>query len=229
VTKKRSGRRAHVLPGDGQGEFFYLDKDGKRQDAELHAELLGDDTCPWDLHDEDLDRIAVMTDKELDRFLEQRQAAGAQEGTEAGLHAGPVGCDATASSDRRAAVNLAWVARKRETSGRQAKAAGRYPRTVTADDITRWRAVPSTLDLPVVGDWLPKGYGFSDKHWHVELSMDQPGQRTPEDLELICTSIADFVEAITPGLAYGIRIQVRPAWCAVQEFIPPVAQTRGSQ
>jgi len=42
-------------------ELFHRDKNGKKQDAALHAEILGDDSMPWDL---DLEAFAAMTPDE---------------------------------------------------------------------------------------------------------------------------------------------------------------------
>ena len=50
----------------GGTELFYRDKDGKRQDAALHAAILGDDTMPWDL---DLEAFAEMTSEEQEAHL----------------------------------------------------------------------------------------------------------------------------------------------------------------
>jgi len=63
-------------PAEPTGELFYLDTDGKRQDAALHAELLGDDECDWDV---DLDEIASMSEEELARYLESKYAPASLE------------------------------------------------------------------------------------------------------------------------------------------------------
>ncbi len=56
-----------VVPaGTGGAEVFYIDKDGKKQDAALHAEMLADDIRPWDIHGEDLEG---MTEEEIEAFL----------------------------------------------------------------------------------------------------------------------------------------------------------------
>jgi len=54
-------------PKGGQ-ELFYRDKDGKKQDAALHAEILGDDTMPWDL---DLEAFGKMTPAEQEAYLKK--------------------------------------------------------------------------------------------------------------------------------------------------------------
>ena len=50
----------------GGTELFFLDKDGKKQDAGLHGEILGDDKMPWDL---DLDNYSKMTPAEQEAYL----------------------------------------------------------------------------------------------------------------------------------------------------------------
>ena len=50
----------------GGTELFSLDKDGKKQDAGLHGEILGDDKMPWDL---DLDKYSKMTPAEQAAYL----------------------------------------------------------------------------------------------------------------------------------------------------------------
>ena len=50
----------------GGTELFSLDKDGKKQDAGLHGEILGDDAMPWDL---DLDKLSKMTPTEQEAYL----------------------------------------------------------------------------------------------------------------------------------------------------------------
>lgn len=66
-------KKALTPPGETGGtELFYRDANGKKQDASLHAELLGSDVCEWDV---DLDTIADMNDEQLDRYLEQKQRA----------------------------------------------------------------------------------------------------------------------------------------------------------
>ena len=52
--------------GRASNEMFSLDKDGKKQDAGLHGEILGDDTMPWDL---DLDKFGKMTPAEQEAYL----------------------------------------------------------------------------------------------------------------------------------------------------------------
>jgi hypothetical protein len=54
-------------PKGGQ-ELFYRDKDGKKQDAALHAEILGNDAMPWDL---DLDAFGKMTPAEQEVYLKK--------------------------------------------------------------------------------------------------------------------------------------------------------------
>ena len=46
-------------------EFYYVDKDGKKQDAELHQELLGDDDTVY-LSPE---RLARYTPDEIERLF----------------------------------------------------------------------------------------------------------------------------------------------------------------
>ena len=53
-------------PTKGGTELFYLDKDGKKQDAALHAEILGDDVMPWDL---DLALFSEMSPAEQEVYL----------------------------------------------------------------------------------------------------------------------------------------------------------------
>ena len=52
--------------GKTSNEMFYFDEDGKKQDAALHAEILGDDTMPWDL---DLDKLGKMNPVEQKAYL----------------------------------------------------------------------------------------------------------------------------------------------------------------
>ena len=47
-------------------EMFYLDENGKKQDAGLHQEMLGDDKMPWDL---DLEKFSTMTPEEQEAYL----------------------------------------------------------------------------------------------------------------------------------------------------------------
>ena len=52
----------------GGTELFYRDRNGKKQDAALHAEILGDDTMPWDL---DLEAFAEMTTEDQQASLKR--------------------------------------------------------------------------------------------------------------------------------------------------------------
>lgn len=61
-----------MTPPSGR-ELYYEDRNGKKRDGRLHADLLKDDRTPWDLDEVALERIADMSDEELDRYLEQKQ------------------------------------------------------------------------------------------------------------------------------------------------------------
>jgi hypothetical protein len=52
----------------GGTELFYRGKNGRKQDAALHAEILGDDTMPWDL---DLEAFAEMTPEDQQAYLKR--------------------------------------------------------------------------------------------------------------------------------------------------------------
>ena len=52
----------------GGSELFYRDKNGKKHDAALHAEILGEDSMPWDL---DLEAIAKMMPEEQEAQLKR--------------------------------------------------------------------------------------------------------------------------------------------------------------
>lgn len=76
-SEARNPGRGESMSSEGKdtkrtgGELFYLDKNGKKQDAELHAEILGDDECLWDI---DLGAFAKMTPDEQDAYLKRRDA-----------------------------------------------------------------------------------------------------------------------------------------------------------
>ena len=109
---------------------------------------------------------------------------------------------------------------------RQAKAAGRYPRVVSEADIARFRADPAALNLPVIGQWQPRGYRWLNEHW-VDLRATEPGARTEDDeaLKMLTMTVAEFVDLMTPGHAYGI-VQDQPNWESVAEFEPPPARQK---
>ena len=57
----------------GGSELFYRDKvDGKKQDAALHAEILGNDSMLWDL---DLEFFAEMTPADQQAYLKRLEDA----------------------------------------------------------------------------------------------------------------------------------------------------------
>lgn len=104
---------------------------------------------------------------------------------------------------------------------RGAEAAGRYPLVVSAADIERFRADPATLKLPVIGTWQPTGCQWLNEHW-VDLTATGPGARTEDDeaLRMLTMTVAELIELMVPGHAYGIVLD-EPNWQSVVEFMPP--------
>ena len=104
---------------------------------------------------------------------------------------------------------------------RGAEAAGRHPLVVSAADIERFRANPAALELPVIGTWRPRGYEWLNEHW-VDLTATEPGAQTEDDegLRMLTMTVAEFIELMVPGHAYGIVLDV-PNWQSVVEFMPP--------
>jgi hypothetical protein len=81
----------------GGTELFYRDKNSKNQDAALHAEILGDDTMPWDL---DLEAFAEMAPDEQAIYVRKFDDAMI------GKQAGPVLVGAVAGESATAADEI---------------------------------------------------------------------------------------------------------------------------